>query len=599
MTNKGASPFKLALISMPWSIFNRPSIQLGTLKAFLEQEMVCQVDTFHPYLNLANALGIDAYRRISRNSWAGESLFSPLLFPEQKEKARELFNSVLSKREQPRPDFNHAISLVKKTCSDWADTVEFGCYDLIGFSICFNQLLPSLYMAEHIKAAAEDRLIVFGGSSCTGTIGRSLLHHFPQIDYIVDGEGEQALLSLCESLEKQPRIAPQTNLINPAESIKKNDEIVDINVLPYPDYHPYFKEMSRIFSHQPIIPTLPLEFSRGCWWNRCSFCNLNLQWKKYRMKKAGRMIDETVHLIKEYRCLNFTFTDNALPLKEADEYFNILAHQRIDLSYFAEIRAIKEPQRLKQYRQGGLSTVQVGIESLSTSLLRKMIKGTTAIDNIAVMKLCTENRIQIEGNLITEFPTTTKGEIEETLINLDYVLPFNPLAAAAFFLGHGSPIHNNYAKYGIKAVLVHHKTKKLFPPRYHKSLKHLTNGYRGDRTRQRKLWKPVYQKIEQWQNFHKERTDKGKAALQYRDGGIFIIIRQERLTGMTLQHRLNGLSRRIYLFCHTPRTINDILLSFNGLKEDSLMTFIKELCQKRLMFREDNRVLSLAVHQTV
>ncbi|MBW1637118.1 MAG: RiPP maturation radical SAM C-methyltransferase [Deltaproteobacteria bacterium] len=598
MTSKGSSPYRVALISMPWSIFNRPSIQLGTLKAFLEREMVCRVDTFHPYLNLAETLGVETYRRISRNSWAGEALFSPLLFPEQEEKARELFNSVLSKKEAPHPDFSSTVSLIKETFSEWIDTVPFSSYDLIGFSICFNQLLPSLYMAEQIKKITEEIPVVFGGSSCTGSIGRSLLHHFPQIDYVVDGEGEQALLSLCMSLENHPvKPSPQATLINAAEAVRKSDELIDINDLPYPDYRPYFKEMRRTFSQSPIIPTLPLEFSRGCWWNRCSFCNLNLQWKKYRMKTADRMVNETDHLMEQYKCINFTFTDNALPLKEADKYFKTIGSKQIDLNYFAEIRAIRQPQRLKQYRQGGLATVQVGIEALSTSLLQKMAKGTTVIDNIAVMKLCAENGIQIEGNLITGFPTTTEQEIEETLFNLDFVLPYNPLSAAAFFLGYGSPVHDNYGKYGIQAILVHHKTKKLFPARYHKSLRQLTNGYRGDRTRQQKLWKPVYQKIEQWQNFHKERTGRGKAALQYRDGGSFIIIRQERPTGMPLQHRLNGLSRRIYLFCCTPREIEDILSNFNGLGEDSLTTFVKELCQKRLMFRENDRVISLAVHQ--
>ena len=92
--------------------------------------------------------------------------------------------------------------------------------------------------------------------------------------------------------------------------------------------------------------------------------------------------------------------------------------------------------------------------------------------------------------------------------------------------------------------------------------------------------------------------DKRKAALQYRDGGTFLIIRQEHPAGLPLQHRLKGLSRRIYLFCHTPQTMGDILTYFKGLEEESLVTFITELCQKRLMFRENDRVLSLAVHQT-
>jgi ribosomal peptide maturation radical SAM protein 1 len=600
MVPSTSTPFKLALISMPWSIFNRPSIQLGSLKAFMEKEMSCQVDNFHPYLNIAEGIGIDTYQSISRNSWAGEALFSPLLFNEQKDKARELYLSVLSKKEQPIPDFDKLVSTIEEICSDWINSIEFNQYDLIGFSVCFNQLFSSLYAANQFKKTVEKVPVVFGGSSCTGLIGQSLLHHFPEIDYVIDGEGEQSLLSLCGTLnDHSAHPSEQGGTATPVRSVRKTEEITDINELPYPDYEPYFKEMALIFAPAPFIPTLPLEFSRGCWWNKCSFCNLNLQWKKYRMKNAGRMVRETNHFVQQFECLNFSFADNALPLKQADNYFKTISLQQIDLNFFAEIRAITQPERLKQYSQGGLSTVQVGVESLSNSLLQKMAKGTTVIDNIAVMKLCSENNIQVEGNLITEFPTTTEAEIEETLINIDFVLPYHPLSSATFFLGHGSPIHRDSSTFGINAFLTHHKIKKLFPPHYHKSLEQLINGYRGDRTLQHQLWKPVHQKIKQWQDFHSMRRDKKSAPLQYRDGGTFIIIRQEQLSGQPLQHRLKGISRKMYLFCHTPQSINDILEYLETIPEEPLVNFISELCQKRLMFREEDRVLSLAVRQTL
>jgi len=311
------------------------------------------------------------------------------------------------------------------------------------------------------------------------------------------------------------------------------------------------------------------------------------------------MEKETTHFMQQFECLNFSFTDNALPLKQADNYFKAIASKRIDISFFAEIRAIGQPERLKLYNQGGLSTVQVGVESLSNSLLQKMVKGTTVIDNIAVMKLCSENGIQVEGNLITEFPTTTEAEIQETLVNLEFVLPYHPLSPAVFFLGHGSPIHRNSRAFGISALLPHHKIKKLFPPHYHNSLEQLINGYRGDRTFQHQLWKPVYRKIEQWKNFHNMRADKKTAPLQCRDGGTFIIIRQEQPSGKPLQHKLKGVSRKMYLFCHTPQSISAIVEHLENIKEEPLVNFISELCQKRLMFREGNRVLSLAVRQTL
>ena len=39
-------------------------------------------------------------------------------------------------------------------------------------------------------------------------------------------------------------------------------------------------------------------------------------------------------------------------------------------------------------RSAGMTEVQVGIESLSSKLLKKMSKGTTAIQNLEIMKNC-------------------------------------------------------------------------------------------------------------------------------------------------------------------------------------------------------------------
>jgi len=54
--------FRLALISMPWPLANRPSLQLATLKSFLrEKAPEVETDCYHPYLQVGNLLGIQAY----------------------------------------------------------------------------------------------------------------------------------------------------------------------------------------------------------------------------------------------------------------------------------------------------------------------------------------------------------------------------------------------------------------------------------------------------------------------------------------------------------------------------------------------------------
>jgi hypothetical protein len=371
--------------------------------------------------------------------------------------------------------------------------------------------------------------------------------------------------------------------------------MADLNQLPTPDYSPYFQQMQATFPGQPFIPILPLEFSRGCWWNRCTFCNLNLQWQGYRWKKNDKVAAEVKEQSLRHGCLDFTFTDNALPPKEADLFFQTMAAEPTDYDFFAEIRVITDGDKLAAYRRGGLSSVQVGIESLSTSLLARMEKGTTVMDNIAAMKQSRACSMQLDGNLITEFPGSTEEEVAETLHNLDFVLPFTPLAAASFFLGEGSPIGNDPGKFGISAVLQHPKNRRLFPQEILAGMEMLIKEYRGDRALQRRLWRPVAKKFAQWQAFHTERDIHGIPPLSYRDGGSFLIIRQEQINGPCLHHRLRGASREIYLYCQKIRDKKDVVRKFPAIRPEALDNFLADLTSKHILFQEGTRILALAI----
>ncbi|MBU1564891.1 MAG: RiPP maturation radical SAM C-methyltransferase [Proteobacteria bacterium] len=591
-------PLKVALVSMPWPIVNRPSLQLATLKSYVEEKSAYTVDCFHPYLHLAKVIGIETYARIARSGWAGEALFAPLLFPLMKSQAKQLFRQSLLKKGSVIADFEELVKQVEQSVSEWLRTKKFDCYHLLGLSVCFFQLLPSLYLAAKIKEKYPKMLIVFGGSSCSGKVGTSLFERFQQIDFLTHGEGEESLLRLCRYLAGMEKSLPDEILSRQA-SLPTEVHVpkVLLNDLPYPNFTPYFNEIRDIFPNEVFIPVLPIEFSRGCWWNRCSFCNLNLQWSDYRFKSGHRMVAETTHLAKTHACLQFAFADNALPSQEADRFFTRIAATHMDFDFFAELRVISEQSRLELYSQGGLRTIQVGIEALSSTLLAKMAKGSTVIDNIAAMKLSSSCSIHLEGNLITEFPGTTAEEIAETLTNLDFVLPFAPLQAAVFFLGYGSPIYSNPKDFSIQAILPHSKNKKLFPKAILRGMTMISNSYRGDREQQRKLWRPVTKKLRAWQDFHQQRKNKSTHPLNYRDGSTFLIISQERISGKTLLHRLRGVSREIYLFCAIPRNMSEILAAFPTISNPILKEFLLEMSNKRLMFREGTRTLSLAIRR--
>ena len=587
---------------MPWAIFNRPSIQLSSLKGYLRQQISeITVTTSHPYLSAAKTLGPDTYRKLSENPWAAEALYSALLFPDNADNAGKVFQQSLH-RETYRtlPDFNHLTAQLDAHLNNWLDSLDLSAYNLAGFTVCFSQLPATLLTVKRLKHIYPQIPVVLGGSTCAPGIGRSLIRTFPEIDYIISGEGEKTLLELIQYLagkKGQPGPNIQYRGADCAQQAEPgpqmlNREIADLNSLPMPDYDDYFTELSQ--SNFPIIPKLPIEFSRGCWWNRCTFCNLNLQWCGYRSKKHNRVLQEVLQLAERYKCLDFAFTDNALPLKEADLFFTETSRQTKDLRFFGEIRTQVKPGTYALYYQGGIRSIQVGIEAFSNRLLKRMNKGIRVIDNIAAMKFAAEAGISLDGNLILEFPGSTEQEAEETSRVLDYVLPYRPLAAAAFFLGHGSPVWRHPGKYGLRAVTRHHYNRRLYPAYILKNMEMIVESYQGDRSRQRKIWKPVREKILSWQQLHAQRDGSWKP-LTYREGGSYIIIRQEHPGRKTEQHRLRGVSREIYLACREPVSIKTLLADYNSITEKQLLKFLNDLQEKKLLFQDEDLCLALAV----
>ena len=596
-------PFRLGLIAMPWALFNRPSVQLGALKGYMAQaEPDIQVVCLHPYLGLAKGIGLDLYREISTDVWLCEGLYAGLLFPEQ----REALRGFLAKRlKHCKSAGNLSIESLWQKVDEhlwhWLSQQDWDQFDLVGFSVCFNQLLASLAAAKLLKGLQPQLSIVFGGSSCVAEMGSSLLEVFPWLDYVVHGEGELPLVNLCRVLAgHQTDLDSQVMVRN--SQVKKDSfdgaQIKTLSELPVPDYDDFFLDLRREFAGEPFVPELPVEFSRGCWWGKCTFCNLNLQWHGYRGKTAAQMEREVLFLSERHGSLDFSFTDNVLPGRDSETFFKKMAAGEKDFRFFAEIRVNQRGEILRTYRQGGLVAVQAGIEALSQDLLEKMRKGATVMENLALMKESVALGIRLDGNLITGFPQSTEAHVQETLETLDFVLPFTPLTGASFFLGFGCEVACKPDDYGIRAIVQHSHNRKLFPPEVLQGLTLLINDYRGDRAYQRRLWQPVVAKIRNWQRFHEARRTPAclTPLLSYRDAGNLLIIRQELPGQATLHHRLRGTSRAIYLACETVVEFDELARLFPRIGKAQLAAFLEELTVKRLLFSQGTRYLALAVH---
>jgi ribosomal peptide maturation radical SAM protein 1 len=613
MKNKN---LQIILLSTPWPLYSRPSIQLGALKAYLKAghpDVAVRAD--HSFLKIAAALGYPLYQEISERTWLAEAVYAALLYPRRFEAVEKFFNR------QAKPEslikktgLLKITSVIKKTTDALIDGIAWNDFQLAGFSVSLCQLTSALYFVKRIKQTYPHLIIAIGGSTFSGSITPRFFNRFAEIDLVVSGEGELPFSQLIGHMKTSGDFSkiPAIDGIATAKTLKTKgaplrfQQMQDLKDLPPPDYDDYFELLKSLSPRNSFFPTLPVETSRGCWWQRsspagktggCAFCNLNLQWEGYRRKDPGQVADEIDTLTARYQTLAVSIVDNVLPKRASKDIFKKLIELKKDLRMFSEIRATTPHSELSLMAQAGMQEVQIGIEALSTALLKKLHKGTSAIQNLEIMRDCEALGLANYSNLILHFPGSDEQDVAETLRSLEFALPYRPLKAVGFWLGLGSPVWQNHRAYGIKAVFNHPNWGFLFPDKILASMRFMIQAYRGDLGFQRKIWRPVEKAIKQWQRVYTEQNSRPSRspALHFRDGREFLIIRQRRYDAETINHRLVGTSRLIYLYCRHHRSIKRIRERFPAFAEDKILSFLNMMVSKRLIYEEKDRYLSLAI----
>jgi ribosomal peptide maturation radical SAM protein 1 len=598
---------------MPWPLAHRPSIQLGVLKSFIGVKAPdVQVDCYYVYLEVADLLGLRPYNTVAERVWVAESVYAYLLNPANRSEILDLVARELKSREL-NFDLETVSSQIFRLHQSRQAKLNWSSYDLIGFSISLSQLTSSLYMIRQIRNRHPGCRIVVGGANCAGELGRSLLAHTPEIDFVVNGEGELPLLELINRLREggmEGQDSPGLLWRDAQGRIRGGEfnQLPDLNGIPLPDYLDYFQQLSQQPRLSSLVPNLPVETSRGCWWHwtksgsvdrACKFCNLNLQWRGYRSKEPLQVARELEELAARHTSLKFFFVDNILDPSKLEDLFRCIHVSGRSFEIFTEIRASVTRQQLVGMRQAGVTQVQIGVEALSTRLLRKINKGITAIQNIEAMKHCEELGIQHLSNILFGFPGSDAQDVAETLQNLKFVAPYQPLRQVRFSLGQNSPVALHPEQHGIRRIANHPYYKLLLPDSLGTTLNLMIKTYTGDRTRQTRLWRPVAREIGLWQKQYDSlrRQHFPAPLLGYRDGGDFLLIRRRNRRPEMETFRLRGSSRAIYRFCETRRPLREIRSQFPRFSLDQLQQFISDMVAKRLMFQEQEQVLSLAVNE--
>ena len=96
-----------------------------------------------------------------------------------------------------------------------------------------------------------------------------------------------------------------------------------------------------------------------------------------------------------------------------------------------------------------------------------MNKGTTAIQNMEIMKNCEALGLRNSSNLIVHFPGSDETDVVETMQNIEFAMRFRPLKPVNFWLGLGSPVWQYPTQFRIRSISNHPHYHMLFPEACH------------------------------------------------------------------------------------------------------------------------------------
>lgn len=295
----------------------------------------------------------------------------------------------------------------------------------VGFSVLTG--LPTLYsatMSKSIKEKNKHIPVVWGGVH-PSLLGEQCLSE-EYIDYIVQGEGEIAVVEMAKCLRnnEEPKNVPGVGykinneaIINQKAPFIKNldDYDFDFNCVNLNDYI-YLGEYD-VRGKKVKAGTLGYYSSRGCPHN-CGFCfNLVHNKRMWRNYSAEKTINDIEFLKKNYNveCIDFwddNFFTNRKRAIQILESIKCYSKIEIRIDYINEELA----QKLTEL---GVVYMLIGGESGSDRVLKFMNKGFTGKKLLEGAVFLDKYNLTAQYSFVLGIPSETKEELYET-INLMY-----------------------------------------------------------------------------------------------------------------------------------------------------------------------------------
>jgi hypothetical protein len=294
--------------------------------------------------------------------------------------------------------------------------------DLVGISILNGQqILPGLMLARLLKARGH--FVVIGGTVYAKFVDE--LMHRPRFltlfcDALVPYEGETALLALLEQLTGRRDLAAVPNLLyldRSGSPVLGPSHVEDVNALHTPDFG--CLPLQRYLSPSPVLPLLT---GKGCYFNRCKFCDIpfinTISPRAYRVRSPELVAADVATLQAHHGARHFEITDETLSPKLLLRLADALdRHPGVEARFvgYARLERGFTPQACARIHEMGVRKLFFGLESGAQKTLDHMVKGIDIGTARAVLRNCADAAIGFHLFSIIGFPEEDEASARETL----------------------------------------------------------------------------------------------------------------------------------------------------------------------------------------
>jgi anaerobic magnesium-protoporphyrin IX monomethyl ester cyclase len=288
--------------------------------------------------------------------------------------------------------------------------------DIIFSSCLTDSRLSNFKLAKIAKKLNPNVISVVGNAHATAMYDQ-ILRNYPEIDYVVLGEGEITCLELIEHLKYRENFLCSVKGI----AYKSNGEIrvtekrplANLDEFPFPKKH-------RFFINEPH--TALISTSRGCPYG-CTYCSLTKFWQRWRGKSVEKVIEEVDFLVQN-GLKHLIFNDDHFTYNK-ERTMKIVEHfKKYDFTWVMQTRVDKiDKEMYDLFKETRCTIVAFGVESMSPTILKNIHKGYTVEQVKEAFKMGHDAGVPLQANIMIGCTGETENTLNETIQGIKEIKP--------------------------------------------------------------------------------------------------------------------------------------------------------------------------------